>query len=297
MLQFGKFAHIGHRTPPIDRYYGGMGLTFNAILADYGIKPSDVRLLRHQDLAMKGRTLYSLWRDDPPSFLGYQNIQTVQNRARLNSPYWAAFVVTPAQSSMFVGLYAVERVGVCKPGAIDPFRLHDVSGLDLYSATLVGVSEPDIGRVFIDWGPGTRTWAQLASNQPKPITEITAAFQEEVFPGHTRFIANLSTIAALPTGWLSALGSAKGIYLLTCPRTKEQYVGSATGEDGFLGRWLGYARDGHGGNVGLKSRDPSDYQVSILEVSGSTATFEEIFAAEHLWKAKLQSREMGLNKN
>ena len=77
-----------------------MGLTFNAILADYGVKPSDVRLLRHQGLAMKGRTLYSLWRDDPPSFLNYQNIQTSQNRPRLNSPCWAAFVVTPAQSSM-----------------------------------------------------------------------------------------------------------------------------------------------------------------------------------------------------
>ena len=113
---------------------------------------------------------------------------------------------------------------------------------------------------------------------------------------HSR-AGNLSTIAALPTGWLSALGSAKGIYLLTCPRTKEQYVGSATGEDGFLGRWLGYARDGHGNNVALKSRDPSDYQVSILEVSGSTATHEEILAAEQLWKAKRRSREMGLNKN
>jgi len=56
-------------------------------------------------------------------------------------------------------------------------------------------------------------------------------------------------------------------------------------------------RNGHGGNVGLKSRDPADYQVSILEVSGSTATVEEVLAAEQLWKAKLQSREMGLNRN
>lgn len=74
-------------------------------------------------------------------------------------------------------------------------------------------------------------------------------------------------------------------------------MGSATGEDGFLGRWLWYARDGHGGNVGLKSRELSDYQVSILEVSGSNATEKEIFATEGLWKRKLQSREMGLNKN
>jgi hypothetical protein len=97
--------------------------------------------------------------------------------------------------------------------------------------------------------------------------------------------------------WVLTLAAARGVYLLTCPRTREQYVGSATGESGFFGRWLTYAGDGHRGNVGLKSRDPSDYQVSILEVSGSSATVEEIIGAEQLWKAKLQSREMGLNRN
>jgi hypothetical protein len=72
------------------------------------------------------------------------------------------------------------------------------------------------------------------------------------------------------------------------------YVGKAAGDDGFYGRWLDYVRDGHGGNVGLKSRDPSDYQVSILQVAGDAETFE-IDAMETRWKQKLQSREMGLN--
>lgn len=274
-----------------------MGLTFNAILAGYGIDSRQVRLLRHQNGAVKGRTLYSLWRDDLPSFLSYQNIQSIQNRARLASPYWAAFVVTPAQSNMFVGLYAVELIGQCPEGTIDPFKLHDVTGLDLYRSALVGVSDPDIGRVFIDWGSGTRTWAQKAADQPKPILEITRVFREEEFPGYTRFITNLSTIEALPASWLGTLKAAKGIYLLTCPETKEQYVGSAYGEDGFLGRWLAYVRDGHGGNVILKSRNRSDYQVSILEVCGSSASVEEIIAMENLWKVKLQTREMGLNGN
>ncbi|MGZ8285357.1 MAG: GIY-YIG nuclease family protein [Allosphingosinicella sp.] len=274
-----------------------MGLTFNAILTDYGIDPREVRLLRHQTGAHRGRTLYTLWRDNPDEFLAYQGIQTSQNRSRLASPYWASFVVTPARSVMFVGLYEVELTGTCPPGLIDPFNGSAVGGLDKYSQKLVGVSAEDIGRVFIEWGTATRAWPQLAANQPKPIVEITRAFQEEVFPGYTSFIANLSTAEALPIGWLSALRAAKGVYLLTCPRTKEQYVGSAYGDDGFLGRWLAYARDGHGGNLGLKSRDPSDYQVSILEVSGSSATMEEIIAAEQLWKAKLQSREMGLNRN
>ena len=94
---------------------------------------------------------------------------------------------------------------------------------------------------------------------------------------------------------LSALKSSRGIYLLTCPKTKEQYVGSASGVEGFWGRWQDYIHTGHGGNVKLKSRQNSDYQVSILEVAGSSATTNEILTMESRWQSKLQSREMGLN--
>lgn len=96
---------------------------------------------------------------------------------------------------------------------------------------------------------------------------------------------------------VAVLSASRGIHLLTCPKTREQYVGSGAGGGGFYGRWLSYAQDGHGGNVALKSRDPSDYQVSILEVAGSSATLHEIMALEILWKRKLQSRDTGLNKN
>lgn len=279
-----------------------MGLTFNAILGDLGISPADVRLLRHQTVKYSGRTPYTLWRDDPAAFLLYQSIQSVRNRPRLTGGYWASFVVTPDQSTLFVGLYAVERIGPCDPTIIDPLWLVPVTQggareLEIYRQELVEASAGLAGRVSIDWGGGTRAWVQHAASQAKPVVEILRAFQEEAFPSYSRFIGNLSAIEALPGGWRAALRASRGIYLLTCPRTREQYVGSATGEEGFLGRWLGYARDGHGGNVGLKSRDPSDYQVSILEVSASTATLEEILAAEQLWKAKLQSREMGLNRN
>src|SRR3546814_18158870 len=66
----------------------------------------------------------------------------------------------------------------------------------------------------------------MAQEKPKPILEVTRSFQEEAFPGYTAFIANLSAIEALPSNWLAALRAARGIYLLTCPRTKEKYVGS-----------------------------------------------------------------------
>jgi hypothetical protein len=58
-----------------------------------------------------------------------------------------------------------------------------------------------------------------------------------------------------------------------------------------------YVVTGHGGNIALKSREYSDYQVSILEVAGSASNIDDILRMESRWKDKLQSREMGLNRN
>ncbi|WP_223799738.1 GIY-YIG nuclease family protein [Sphingomonas nostoxanthinifaciens] len=85
--------------------------------------------------------------------------------------------------------------------------------------------------------------------------------------------------------------------MLTCPRDGSLYVGSATSPGGFWARWAEYRANGHGGNVALRDRPPSDFIVSVLEVAGSTATVDDILASEALWKRKLQSRELGLNRN
>ena len=71
----------------------------------------------------------------------------------------------------------------------------------------------------------------------------------------------------------------------------------ASGAGGFLSRWREYFSTGHGGNVALKSRDLSDYQVSILENVGSAATTVDLPWLEKTWKYKLMSRELGLNRN
>jgi len=101
----------------------------------------------------------------------------------------------------------------------------------------------------------------------------------------------------MPATWKEALKTSRGVYLLACPRTREHYVGAAYGDDGFLGRWRAYVTSGHGGNVGLRAREPSDYLVSILEVAGSSATVDEIIELEANWKLKLHSRDIGLNRN
>lgn len=277
-----------------------MMLSFTSLLTATGFEASEVRLLRHQTNASKGQTPYGLWRDHRAAFEEYQSVQTVDNRTRLAATFWASFVAPPTGGTLFAGIYAAERIGTAAPTWIDPLSgLPNASAksLDRYRTELTPVLEDYIGRLWIEWGPGARTWVQRPDRQDKPIVELSREFREEAFPGYTHFIANISEIQTLPTTWLSALRAARGIYLLTSVNTREQYVGSATGEGGFFGRWLSYALDGHGGNLGLKSSDPGDYQVSILEVSGSAASHEEIIAVEQLWKRKLRSREMGLNRN
>jgi hypothetical protein len=277
-------------------------LLFTDLLEKAGLAAGQVRLLRHQTKTGNGRTPYLLWRDDRPSFEEYQRVQTIGNRAGLAAPFWASFVAPPTGGTLFVGIYTARRVGTVDASWFDP--LHLVLGrqltkddLDSYETTRTSELEAFIGRLWIEWGAGARSWVQRADRQNKPIVELTRTFREDAFPGYTHFIANVSDVHGLPATWISALRAARGVYLLTSSKTREQYVGSATGDAGFLGRWQHYAQDGHGGNIGLKSSEPSDYQVSILEVSGSAATQEEIVAVEQLWKRKLQSRAMGLNKN
>ena len=277
-----------------------MPLLFNSLLIQAGIAPSDVRLLRHQDQrSSKGRTPFELWRDDRPAFDRYQQFQSFNNRSRLARRYWASFVATSSNETLLAGLYHSRYVGIndTEWRWENTPLVNAVGTCDIYEINLSEHLNDLIGRLVIAWGDSERAWIQRADNQNKIVLQIKQSFREPDFPGFTHFLSPLSKIGALPGEWIAVLSASRGIYLLTCPKTREQYVGSATGSSGFYGRWLVYAQDGHGGNIALKSREPSDYQVSILEVAGSAATTEEIIAMEMLWKQKLQSREMGLNRN
>lgn len=277
-----------------------MSIMLNTILVAAGFQLTDVRLLRHKDnRADRGRTPYELWRDDRPQFESYQSTQSIANREKVSARFWASFVGTPSDETLFVGLYAVKYLGLLKQDKPMPHRdgVDKAGSNDAYELTIDQSLNDLGGKLFIDWGLGTRAWIQYADRQDKPIVELRREFKEADFPGFLDFVQPLSRIEGLPNNWIEVLKSSKGVYLLTCPKTKEQYVGSATGEDGFWGRWRNYVQTGHGGNVALRSRDPSDYQVSILEVAGTAAVPDDITRMEGRWQSKLRSREMGLNRN
>lgn len=277
-----------------------MPIMFNTLLADAGLKLSDVRLIRHKDKSAKrGQTPYELWRDNRSLFELYQSTQTIANRSKLSAPYWAVFIVNPSEETMFAGIYAVKYLGLLAKDRPMPHKddIDKAGTCDIYNLALQDELSDLIGKLIIGWGAGALAWVQYADRNNKPITELHREFREPVFPGFLNFIQPLSKLNNMPASWAAALKSSRGVYLLTCPKTKEQYVGLATGEEGFWGRWQNYIQTGHCGNVGLKNRDPSDYQVSILEVAGTSATTDDILTMEGRWQSKLQSREMGLNRN
>jgi hypothetical protein len=103
--------------------------------------------------------------------------------------------------------------------------------------------------------------------------------------------------------WHRALASVSGIYLILDTVTGLQYVGSAYGTEGILGRWQAYAQSGHGGNLQLReliAKNPScvhAWQYSILTTLSQSVTRDEVIQLESLYKQKLGSRAHGLNSN
>ncbi|WP_377847199.1 GIY-YIG nuclease family protein [Bosea sp. UC22_33] len=277
-----------------------MELAFGDLLDVAGLDRGSVRLLRHQENKHTAhRSIYAVWRDNRQAFEAYQATQAISDEPKLRAPLWASFVALPGRQTLFIGMYSAGLDGLLRED-----RTHPITGATEEAETCNFYSlapRPELagyaGRLLIDWGAGFRSWIQRADSAPKRIVELRPTFSEPPFPGFQNLVINLSEIGALPSGWVTALASTRGIYLLTCPQTREQYVGQASGATGFMGRWREYFSSGHGGNIGLKSRDPSDYQVSILETLGSSATLDDLFRSEQLWKRKLQSQEMGLNRN
>jgi GIY-YIG catalytic domain len=289
---------LQNQTPEISN-----ALTFNNVLSAAGLNISSVRLLRHQERSKDGRTPYDLWREDPSAFEIYQSRQAPKSRARFQHnggrAVWASFVATDDGSTLFVGLYDATFVGPTTADYIHEFteKLEVSGSTDQFDVQ----RRPEIWefseRLFVHWGAGFRSWVQRAQQQDKAIVELKRFRHEPPFPGLLSFSLELSRVPGMPMSWKAILNEACGVYMLTCPNNGPQYVGSATGIGGFLGRWSEYARTGHGGNVGLKDIDTSKFICTILEVAGVDLSDKQAVERENVWKAKLFTRTRGLNRN
>jgi hypothetical protein len=274
-------------------------LTFNQLLRVASLDPKDVRLVRHKPEREHHRAIFDAAIKSDDRFREYQERQgtdqiVTQFRA---AKYLAGFVVEPTtKQTVFMGVW--DQLGE-RPATTDPFSGKPPKPTTKAFTTKLR-TEFDLyrGRLVIDWGDGERAWVQRADSRDKRILEIRKERVDPPFPGFGAFRQRLDDVETLPIAWADVLRNVRGVYLLVHRESGQQYVGSAYGADGFLGRWKCYA-DGHGGNVAMKElgAKAEAFDVAILEVVSSGAMDDEVFARETLWKLKLGTRVKGLNKN
>ncbi|HQE59785.1 MAG TPA: GIY-YIG nuclease family protein [Spirochaetota bacterium] len=97
--------------------------------------------------------------------------------------------------------------------------------------------------------------------------------------------------------WKNYLSQRSGIYLILDKQTGEQYIGSASGQQGIWQRWKDYAETGDGGNELLKNKNYSNFQFCILWATLNSTDKEIIKNAEIEYKNNLGTKVFGLNDN
>lgn len=273
--------------------------TINELLERRGIDQSGTRLVRHDLRAL------AEWRQGPAFFDHFVSYQRDDSRTPYNNADVAVqFVPHGSTGAMFVGVHNIlDEWQAGEKTARDPALFHPGSSYAdwdwshrRYDLKRRPELEDLVGRVVIEWGASTRSWSQWASNA-KPIVELRATAHDDPFPGFGDFSSTVDELLLLPMSWQNALASVGGVYLLVCPDTGEQYVGSAYGDGGFMNRWNSYVVNGHGGNVKLAARPRTNFAVSILEIASPQMSASEIIGREKAWKAKLGTRSHGLNAN
>jgi hypothetical protein len=266
-----------------------------------------IKLVRHT--REKGKDIELLYKQG--LFEVYQSVQG--NHVFDNYDYIMSFIATDEDSCVFVGTYKIGN----KSTVAEVRRIMDLPNLgmpdfyrdekyfyDLHEIEFM----PDLkDRLVIKWGDGKRKWDQKL--KAKEVVEILPVGYVKEFPGYDDLIlsfADLKTIVDNKDAnreWHRQLSSVAGVYLILDTVTGMQYIGSAYGKEGILGRWTTYTKTGHGGNlqlITLLNEIPDRYnyfQYSILKILPTALVKDEVLKYETLYKQKLGTRAFGLNSN
>lgn len=278
-------------------------LNFSDVLRKTGIDPAKTKLIRHALSDGKCRAYYEAGMIDTYTALQKRGFSK-------GYAYWAVFLNDKGSYARFYALYKVNGV-LSNTAELMPkgcptsddfqgegsfFLLQRMDCLKEYEQ-----------RLLIDWGKSTRMWHQKGTTE-KPIIAIQTV-NKQPFPGYEKIVLSFDQLETVVENtidyelWQTALSSVKGVYLIADRETGKQYVGSAYGSDGLLGRWRCYVDSYHGNNkqmielIDAKPEQYKHFQFSILQLIEKTATADEVISIENLWKKKLLSIEYGLNEN
>jgi hypothetical protein len=262
-------------------------------LAQFGMFKDSrlVKVLRHR------ATDLHLWTEvHSGRFQAYQNVQSWDVFG--DAQYIISFIAERDDYAKFVGVWEVLSKEPRVPRGFR-YRTKQLNGFEDLTERLV-----------VRWGGGARSWGQwLHRKGNKEISELLPAHYVMEFPGFHEVSLGYSQLRDIISHsdahreWHRMLSSVSGVYVILDTVSGTQYVGSAYGQGGILGRWRCYTKNPSGGNKRIKellTENPGrheHFQFSILRVLEPGSTKEQVIAQETLTKRKLGSRAFGLNEN
>lgn len=290
-----------------------MVFEFNDLLQKQGLDPADVMIMRHRPterelrkvlpwLAVERHDLYNAYQ---------RHHGPVVEKALSRAKYLASFIGHEAGRAVFVGLYAVTgfrevttREFWKLPGNPELRELGSRGPHDRNRSLWFDLDVTDHlagwkGRLVVDWPGIERAWWRWAARNRMLLHAIhEESLLVPPMPDWQELVLDWTQLALLPRSWRMALSQWRGVYLIFDRASGQRYVGSASGGENILGRWLGYADSGHGGNRLLRGRDPEAFVLSILQRVSPDMDARDVVAIENSWKERLHTRTPnGLNDN
>ena len=270
-------------------------LVLNDLIEIAGLNVDKIKALRHQETnADTGRTSWDLWQDDREQFELHQSLYDRTDPIG-DSEHIVSLLTPSSDKTVFVGVWRVSGRRSCPSDVVDPLICR--SRVHQYDLQRHAFLQNYSGRMIVDW-PSGRAWHRRLSTANISVLEIhEEGWDVQPFPGFEEFTIVVSEAVKLPATWREVLRAVRGVYLLVDTEDGRQYVGSASGRNGFFERLDAYATNRHGGNAKLRRRRGRDYQFTVLETAGSRDSEGDILARESFWKKALGSRAHGLNLN
>lgn len=293
-------------------------MEITTLLRGEGLEVNDVAVRFHVSNRPRLDQILPWLADERPDlFDAFQNQHGPQAEAVLKRRrYLCSFVTSHGADYVFAGLYENRgsRFRTMEEFDADPLRIELQRLCDEDTFVERGRQKREAGRLEFQLEPMTalvdligrlrvakpsgRAYARLAENLDCPVIEITRKRQLTPPPPEWRdFIVTADELQRLPRGHALRLAGWRGVYLITDDRDGARYVGSACGAENLLARWRAHVAREKGVTAELGHRDTGSFRFSILQLLLHDADEAEVLALEANWKARLHTREWGLNRN
>ncbi|MCD1162213.1 GIY-YIG nuclease family protein [Peribacillus frigoritolerans] len=283
-------------------------LTLNKLLKMYDLDMTNsIKIARHQDT--RGVDVHELFASG--HFELYQSYQ--ERNEFKDCEYLVSTLGIDNSQALFIGVYEVKSITPVTgfPEDVDvPFRgKAKLRSKYRYELVKVPGFEDLEHRLVIKWAGVAQGWCVKIDTFANEVVQLLPKGFVRDFPGYLDInisFRELQGIVNDPNAneiWHKMLSSVGAVYLIVDTKEGKQYVGSASGKEGLLGRWKEYAINGHGNNTKLKELIEADpqrihtFKYTILQTLPRTLTQNEVLREEGKYKDKLGTRAYGLNLN